>query len=77
MSLSMDHSLAMKARFSGLISSGMLEQRPRQVFTTYEDETLGVELIPRIRTDNVMWASDHPHGDVTCENAARVYGFQT
>jgi predicted TIM-barrel fold metal-dependent hydrolase len=73
----------------------------RQVFTTYEDEGLGVELIPRIGTDNVMWASDYPHGDstwphsrkalaesplakhgpdvvrkVTCENAARVYGFQ-
>ena len=72
----------------------------RQVFTTYEDEKLGVELIPRIGVDNVMWASDYPHGDstwphsrkalsesslarhgddvvrkVTCENAARVYGF--
>ncbi|HSV05458.1 MAG TPA: amidohydrolase family protein, partial [Candidatus Binatus sp.] len=71
-----------------------------QVFTTYEDEKLGVELIPRIGADNVMWASDYPHGDstwphsrkaltesplalhgpavlrkVTCENAARVYGF--
>jgi predicted TIM-barrel fold metal-dependent hydrolase len=73
----------------------------RQVFTTYEDEGLGVELIPRIGVDNVMWASDYPHGDstwphsrkalaesplaqhgadvlrkVTCENAARVYGFR-
>lgn len=73
----------------------------RQVYTTYEDETLGVELIPRIGVDNVMWASDYPHGDstwphsrtaiaesplsqhgpevvrrVTCENAARVYGFE-
>lgn len=73
----------------------------RQVFTTYEDEKLGVELIPRIGADNVMWASDYPHGDstwphsrkalaesplarhgteilrkVTCENAARVYGFE-
>ena len=73
----------------------------RQVFTTYEDEKLGVELIPRIGVGNVMWASDYPHGDstwphsrkalaesplaqhgpevlrkVTCENAARVYGFR-
>jgi len=73
----------------------------RQVYTTYEDEKLGVELIPRIGADNVMWASDYPHGDstwphsrkalaesslakhgpeilrkVTCENAARVYGFK-
>jgi predicted TIM-barrel fold metal-dependent hydrolase len=73
----------------------------KQVFTTYEEEKLGVELIPRIGVDNVMWASDYPHGDstwphsrqsvaesslaqhgpevvrkVTCENAARVYGFE-
>jgi predicted TIM-barrel fold metal-dependent hydrolase len=73
----------------------------RQVYTTYEDEKLGVELIPRIGVDNVMWASDYPHGDstwphsrkalaesslaqhgpevlrkVTCDNAARVYGFR-
>ena len=37
----------------------------RQIYTTYEDEKLGVELIPRIGVDNVMWASDYPHGDST------------
>ncbi len=37
----------------------------RQVFTTYEDETLGLELLPRIGVENVMWASDYPHGDST------------
>jgi predicted TIM-barrel fold metal-dependent hydrolase len=37
----------------------------RQVFVTYEDEQLGVELIPRIGVRNVMWASDYPHGDST------------
>jgi len=37
----------------------------RQVFMTYEDEKLGVELIPRIGIGNVMWASDYPHGDST------------
>ena len=72
----------------------------RQVYLTYEDEQIGVELIPRIGVENVMWASDYPHGDstwphsrkalaesplathgpdvlrkVTCETAARVYGF--
>jgi hypothetical protein len=73
----------------------------RQVLTTYEDEKLGVELLPRIGIGNVMWASDYLHGDstwphprkalaesalaqhgpevlrnVTCANAAPVYGFQ-
>ena len=37
----------------------------RQVLVTYEDEEFGVECIPRIGVDNVMWASDYPHGDST------------
>ena len=46
----------------------------RQVFTTYEDEKLGVELIPRIGVDNVMWASDYPHGDSTWPPLAHGIG---
>lgn len=41
----------------------------RQIFVTYEDEKLGVELIPRIGIGNVMWASDYPHGDSTWPNS--------
>lgn len=37
----------------------------RQVLVTYEEEEFGVECIPRIGIDNVMWASDYPHGDST------------
>ena len=44
----------------------------RQVFTTYEDEKLGVELIPRIGADNVMWASDYPHGDSTWPHSRKA-----
>jgi predicted TIM-barrel fold metal-dependent hydrolase len=44
----------------------------RQVFTTYEDEKLGVELIPRIGAGNVMWASDYPHGDSTWPHSRRA-----
>jgi predicted TIM-barrel fold metal-dependent hydrolase len=44
----------------------------RQVFTTYEDEQLGVELIPRIGIDNVMWASDYPHGDSTWPHSRKA-----
>lgn len=54
----------------GKIKDVNLEMLPseifaRQVFVTYEDERLGVELIPRIGVGNVMWASDYPHGDST------------
>ena len=99
----LDHELH---KYGSKIKDHKIEMLPseifaRQVFTTYEDEKLGVELIPRIGVDNVMWASDYPHGDstwphsrkalaesplaqhgpevlrkVTCENAARVYGFR-
>ena len=44
----------------------------RQVFTTYEDEKHGVELIPRIGVDNVMWASDYPHGDSTWPHSRKA-----
>jgi len=44
----------------------------RQVFVTYEDERLGVELIPRIGVDNVMWASDYPHGDSTWPHSRKA-----
>jgi predicted TIM-barrel fold metal-dependent hydrolase len=37
----------------------------RQVYATFQDEQLGVQLIPAIGEDNVMWASDYPHGDGT------------
>jgi predicted TIM-barrel fold metal-dependent hydrolase len=37
----------------------------RQCLVTYEDEEFGVECLPRIGFDSVMWASDYPHGDST------------
>jgi predicted TIM-barrel fold metal-dependent hydrolase len=44
----------------------------RQVYLTYEDEKLGIELIPRIGIRNVMWASDYPHGDSTWPNSRKA-----
>ena len=37
----------------------------RQVYATYEDDRIGVKLIPDLGIDNVMWASDYPHPDST------------
>ncbi|HJQ83793.1 MAG TPA: amidohydrolase family protein [Candidatus Binatia bacterium] len=37
----------------------------RQVFVTFEEDRVGVDLIPHIGADNVMWASDYPHPDST------------
>jgi predicted TIM-barrel fold metal-dependent hydrolase len=44
----------------------------RQVYLTYEDEKLGVELIPRLGVNNVMWASDYPHGDSTWPHSRKA-----
>jgi len=37
----------------------------RQMYATFQDETIGVRLIPEIGVDNVMWASDYPHANGT------------
>jgi predicted TIM-barrel fold metal-dependent hydrolase len=44
----------------------------RQVFVTYEEDTIGVKLIPEIGAGNVMWASDFPHGDSTWPNSLKA-----
>jgi predicted TIM-barrel fold metal-dependent hydrolase len=63
--------------FSGILVDHRLDMLPseifrRQVFVTYEDETIGVKLIPEIGIDNVMWASDYPHGDSTWPNSRKA-----
>jgi predicted TIM-barrel fold metal-dependent hydrolase len=44
----------------------------RQVYATFSDETFGVRFISEIGEDNVMWASDYPHGDGTFPHSAAV-----
>ena len=34
----------------------------RQMIATYEEDELGLESVHRIGPDNIMWASDYPHG---------------
>ena len=41
------------------------EQFARNVYCTFQDEKIGVQHIPDIGIDNVMWAADYPHGDGT------------
>ena len=44
----------------------------RQMYVTFEAEKVGVRLIPDIGEDNVMWASDYPHGISTFPNSRTV-----
>lgn len=48
------------------------EQFARQVYVTYEEDPIGVRLIPDIGAGNVMWASDYPHGDSTWPHSLDV-----
>ena len=45
----------------------------RQIFATFEEDPLGVEMAVRhpeyVGVDNLMWASDYPHGDTTWPNS--------
>ncbi len=43
-----------------------------QVRATFQDEVLGVELIPRMGAESVMWAADYPHGDGTFPHSQKV-----
>jgi len=57
-------------KYRDLIHDATLTMRPRdyfrrQVFLTYEEDNLGIELLPHIGATNVLWASDYPHGDST------------
>ena len=44
----------------------------RQMFATYEEDSFGLQHIDAIGIDNVMWASDYPHGDTTWPNSKKA-----
>jgi predicted TIM-barrel fold metal-dependent hydrolase len=47
-----------------------------QVFLSFEEDQLGVELIPRLGAGNVMWASDYPHPASTFPNSRQAIAEQ-
>lgn len=63
-------------KYRDLVHDVVLSTTPRecfrrQVFLTYEEDHLGLELLPYIGATNVMWASDYPHGDSTWPESRR------
>ena len=44
----------------------------RQVFVTFQEDPIGVPLIPHIGEGNVMWASDYPHPNSTFPHSRRA-----
>jgi predicted TIM-barrel fold metal-dependent hydrolase len=41
----------------------------RQVFATFEEESIAADMIPLLGADCCMWASDYPHTDSTFPNS--------
>jgi uncharacterized protein len=41
----------------------------RHVYLTYEEDNIGLAYLEYLGADNVMWASDYPHGDSTWPNS--------
>jgi uncharacterized protein len=55
-------------------ASGLPKTRPSELFRsnmycTFQNDKVGVTLIPQVGEDNVMWAADYPHGDGTFPNS--------
>jgi predicted TIM-barrel fold metal-dependent hydrolase len=44
----------------------------RQVMATFEEDALGIDLIPLLGADRCMWASDYPHTDSTFPHSLDV-----
>jgi predicted TIM-barrel fold metal-dependent hydrolase len=42
------------------------------VMATFEEDSLGAQLIPLLGADSCMWASDYPHTDSTFPNSRQV-----
>ena len=53
----------------GRIDEPPSEYFHRHLFLTYEEDPIGLAFLDRIGADNVMWASDYPHGDSTWPNS--------
>ena len=44
----------------------------RQMWFSFEHDDIGTKMVPMIGEDNVMWASDYPHGDSTWPNSRKA-----
>jgi uncharacterized protein len=61
-----------KGHATGLPSIKPSEQFRRNVYCTFQNDEVGVSLIPYLGEDKVMWASDYPHGDGTYPYSAEA-----
>ena len=44
----------------------------RQLYATFQDDPVGIQLRDALGVDNIMWASDFPHSDSTWPRSREV-----
>jgi len=55
-----------------IITAPPSEYFHRQVFATFEEDILGVQIRHSIGVDNILWASDYPHSDTTWPESVKT-----
>ena len=66
-----------RENYKDMVPGGLGKLSPRelfqrQIYPTFSDEILGIRMIEEIGVDNVMWASDYPHGDGTYPHSTQT-----
>ena len=55
-----------------IITAPPSEYFHRQVFATFEEDFIGVQIRHSIGVDNILWASDYPHNDTTWPESVKT-----
>ena len=64
------------ARGASVLPRQPSEYFRRQVWATFQDDAAGLQMLPLIGEDRVMWASDYPHPDSTWPHSQDVIAAQ-
>lgn len=69
----MDHEFhKYRAATVGRLTKLPSEAFREHVFLTYEEDNIGLAYLEHLGAENVMWASDYPHGDSTWPNSRKA-----
>ncbi len=67
----MDHEHEKLFKNTVKLSAKPSELFRRHIWVSFEEDDVGLKLIPDIGEDNVIWASDYPHPDSTWPNSRK------
>ena len=67
----MDHEYEKLFKNTVKLSAKPSELFRQHVWVSFEEDDVGLKLIPEIGEDNVVWASDYPHPDSTWPNSRK------